>query len=76
MNVKSFIRKVIWYYNKHGLLKLTKLSLEKIWSHLTEKSVAWYLDLSSMKIDKSLLRENVFVEICEFKSDIFQISSA
>ncbi|MFH1335122.1 MAG: hypothetical protein ABII96_01260 [Candidatus Zixiibacteriota bacterium] len=70
MGVKSFIRKVIWYHKKHGWLKLTKLSLERIWWHLNDKGVMYYLDLSTMEVDKSLLRENVFVESYEKMQDI------
>lgn len=60
----------MWYHNKHGWIKLTKLFLKRIWWRLNNKVVMYYFDLSMMEVDKSILRENVFVESYEKMQDI------
>jgi hypothetical protein len=62
MGVKAFIAKVTWYQKKHGWLKLIKLFLQRIYWQFNDKSVVYTLDLKTMEINKSILRENMNVE--------------
>lgn len=61
MGVGSFVKRVKWYYNKHGWLRLGKLTVIKLWSRVNRKEYINLIDLNMLEVDNTFNLDGITV---------------
>lgn len=70
MGIDSFVRRVRWYRNKHGWVKLIELAAMSIWRHINKQEYMYFLDLNTLERDHTLNTDNITVACYKKESDI------